>query len=164
MSKVSLVRTSDRTDGVRRVIALLDVNPVKEKAVVLKPNFNSADRTPGSTHIETLRALVQNLKEMGAKSITLAERSGPGDSTHTVMEKKGIFQLADELGFDILDLQAMGPRGQPLAGWIPVPQNIHGSRMHCANLLFKNARLRRPFHPVTEEFSRHVTRRKSLYG
>ncbi|HEY40281.1 MAG TPA: DUF362 domain-containing protein [Dehalococcoidia bacterium] len=121
MSKVSLVRTSDRTDGVRRVIALLDVNPVKEKAVVLKPNFNSADRTPGSTHIETLRALVQNLKEMGAKSITLAERSGPGDSTHTVMEKKGIFQLADELGFDILDLQAMGPEG-----WIHFhPEDSH---------------------------------------
>jgi uncharacterized protein (DUF362 family) len=111
MSKLSLVHTNDRTDGVRRAIALLDVNPVKGKAVVLKPNFNSADSTPGSTHIDTLRALVQNLKEMGATSIALAERSGPGDSTHTVMEKKGVFRLAEELGFDILDLQTMGAEG-----------------------------------------------------
>jgi len=111
MSKVSLVRTTDRADGVRRVLSLLDANPVKGKAVVLKPNLNSADRTPGSTHIDTLRALAQNLKDMGATSITLAERSGPGDSTNTVMEKKGVFQLAEELGFDILDLQAMEPEG-----------------------------------------------------
>jgi uncharacterized protein (DUF362 family) len=121
MSKVSLVRTTDRAEGVRRAISLLGDSPVKGKAVVLKPNFNSADRTPGSTHIDTLRALVQNLKEMGARSITLAERSGPGDSTRTVMEKKGIFQLAGELGFDILDLQAMGPEG-----WIHFrPENSH---------------------------------------
>lgn len=111
MSKVSLVHTSDRADGVRRAIALLDVNPVNGKAVALKPNFNSADRTPGSTHIDTLRALVQQLKDMGATGITLAERSGPGDSTHTVMEKKGVFKLAEELGFDILDLQAMESEG-----------------------------------------------------
>ena len=95
MNQVSLVRTSDRAKGVRRAIALLESNPVRGKTVMLKPNFNSADPTPGSTHIDTLRALVENLKEMGAKSITLAERSGPGDSTRTVMEKKGVFLLAE---------------------------------------------------------------------
>ena len=121
MSKVSLVRTSNRADGVRRAIALLDANPIKGKAVVLKPNFNSADRAPGSTHIDTLHALIQNLKEMGATRVTLAERSGPGDSTHTVMEKKGVLKLAEELGFDILDLQAMGDEG-----WVHIrPEDSH---------------------------------------
>jgi uncharacterized protein (DUF362 family) len=121
MSKVSLVRTTERADGVRRAISLLDANPVKGKAVVLKPNLNSADRTPGSTHIDTLRALVEYLKDMGATNIVLAERSGPGDSTQTVMEKKGVFELAEELGFDILDLQAMEPEG-----WIHFhPEDSH---------------------------------------
>jgi len=120
MKQVSLVCTSDRAKGVRRAIALLESNPVRGKAVVLKPNFNSADPTPGSTHIDTLRTLVENLKEMGAKSITLAERSGPGDSTRTVMEKKGVFLLAEELGFEILDLQEMGEDG-----WVLV--QIEGS-------------------------------------
>jgi uncharacterized protein (DUF362 family) len=108
MKQVGLVRTSDRAEGVSRAIALLESNPMREKAVMLKPNFNSADPAPGSTHIDTLRALVENLKEMGAKSITLAERSGPGDSTRTVMEKKGVFLLAEELGFEIINLQEMG--------------------------------------------------------
>ena len=120
MNQVSLVRTSDRAKGVRRDIALLESNPVRGKTVMLKPNFNSADPTPGSTHIDTLRALVENLKEMGAKSITLAERSGPGDSTRTVMEKKRILLLAEELGFEILDLQEVGEDG-----WVLV--QIEGS-------------------------------------
>jgi uncharacterized protein (DUF362 family) len=111
MTKISLVRTGDRTEGTRKAIDLLKINPVKGKAVVLKPNFNTADPAPGSTHNDTLRALIIKLKEMGARKITLAERSGPGPTTHDNMERKGIFVMAKELGFEILDLQAMGREG-----------------------------------------------------
>lgn len=111
MTKISLVRTDNRIDGVSRAVKLLDINPVKGKKVVLKPNFNTDDPAPGSTHIDTLRSLVNNLKEMGASGITLAERCGPSDTTRAVMEKKGVFELAKELGFDIINLQEMGPEG-----------------------------------------------------
>jgi uncharacterized protein (DUF362 family) len=121
MSKVSLVRTSDRSAGTRKAIDLLGINPVKGKAVVLKPNFNTADPAPGSTHNDTLRALITKLKEMGARKITLAERSGPGPSTHDNMERKGIFAMAKELGFEIVDLQAMDK-----SGWVLVkPKDSH---------------------------------------
>jgi uncharacterized protein (DUF362 family) len=121
MSKVSLVRTSDRSAGTRKAIDLLGINPVKGKAVVLKPNFNTADPAPGSTHNDTLRALITKLKEMGARKITLAERSGPGPSTHDNMERKGIFVMAKELGFEIVDLQAMDK-----SGWVLVkPKDSH---------------------------------------
>ena len=121
MSKISLVRTESRTEGVPRAIALLQSNPVQGKAVVLKPNFNSADLTPGSTHIDTLRSLVLTLQGMGATRITLAERSGPGDTTRQVMAKKGIFDLADELGFDIINLEELGPEG-----WVHLhPRDSH---------------------------------------
>jgi uncharacterized protein (DUF362 family) len=109
-TKVSLVLDKVRSNGVPRAIDMLESNPVRGKAVVLKPNFNSADLAPGSTHIDTLRALVLNIKRMGAKSITIAERSGPGDSTRVVMEKKGILELADELGFSIVNLEEAGPQ------------------------------------------------------
>lgn len=121
MTKISLVRTTNRTEGVPMAIALLQLNPVQGKAVTLKPNFNSADPAPGSTHNDTLRALVLTLKEMGATRITLAERSGPGDTTRQVMEKKGIFGLAQELGFEIINLEELGPEG-----WIHLhPKDSH---------------------------------------
>ncbi len=121
MSQITLVRTGDRADGVRKAIDLLKINPVKDKAVVLKPNFNTADPAPGSTHADTLRSLIIALKEMGARKITLAERSGPGPTTRDNMEKKGIFHMAKELGFEILDLQAMDKDG-----WVLVkPEDSH---------------------------------------
>jgi uncharacterized protein (DUF362 family) len=122
-TKVSLCLTKHRDDGVRHAIGLLEANPVEGKNVVLKPNFNSADLAPGSTHIDTLRALVLTLKQMGARSITLAERSGPGDLTRVVMEKKGVLDLAKQLGFAIVNLEEMAPHG-----WMHfVPQDSHWS-------------------------------------
>ena len=123
IAKVSLIRTPDRTSGVRRAIALFGYNPVQGKLVTLKPNFNTADPAPGSTHNDTLRTLVSTLYEMGAKRIILAERSGPPD-THDVMEKKGIFKLAQEMDFDIVNLQEIGSEG-----WVHLqPQDSHWER------------------------------------
>jgi len=68
---------------------------------MLKPNFNSADPAPGSTDNDVLRTQVEELWNMGAQSITVADRSGMGD-TRRVMEQKGIFNLAQELGFETL--------------------------------------------------------------
>lgn len=111
MAKVALVSTENRGEGVGKVIDLLGLKSFRSKRVVLKPNFNTADPTPGSTHNETLRSLVLALQQMGVREITLAERSGPGDSTRSVMEKKGIFKLAQELGFSIFNLEEAGPEG-----------------------------------------------------
>jgi uncharacterized protein (DUF362 family) len=111
MTKVTLVSTEDRGKGVRQAIDLLGLRSYRGKSVVLKPNFNTADPAPGSTHNDTLHSLILALQQMGARQITLAERSGPGDSTRAVMEKKGIFGLSQELGFNILNLEELGAEG-----------------------------------------------------
>jgi len=69
----------------------LGMNPCRGKDVLIKPNFNTADLTPGSTHNDTLVGLVEKIWEMGAKSISLGERSYP--PTREVMEAKGILPL-----------------------------------------------------------------------
>ncbi len=97
---VALVRTSDRADGVRRALDLLDHNPVHGRRVLLKPNYNSADPAPGSTHLDTLRALTGRLQEMGAAAITLGERSGMGE-TRQVLAQTGVLALAEEMGLEI---------------------------------------------------------------
>ena len=48
--------------------------------MALKANYNSADPFPASTHLDTLRAIVETLKAAGAGGITMAERSGMGDT------------------------------------------------------------------------------------
>ena len=85
-SKVAFVNTDDRKSGVASSIRALNINPVKNKNVLIKPNFNTSDLTPGSTHNETLVALVEEIWEMGAKTVRLGERSY--SRTRDVMEQK----------------------------------------------------------------------------
>jgi uncharacterized protein (DUF362 family) len=101
MSRVALVKTDDRKNGVKISLQILKINPVKGKNVLIKPNFNTADTPPGSTHNDTLAALVEEIWAMGAKSVSLGERSYP--RTREVMEKKGILPVLDKLNVKIVD-------------------------------------------------------------
>jgi len=106
-ARVALVRTDDRSDGLRRLLALTGVLDVAGKQVVVKPNFNSADPAPGSTHPDVLRGTVQALQAAGAQRITVADRSGMGN-THQVMAQLGIDAMAEDLGFDLVVLDELG--------------------------------------------------------
>lgn len=129
-SRVALVRTSDRTRGVAEVLRLLDLRAVSGKRVVLKPNFNSAHEAPGSTHNDTLSQLVRELHERGARTITLGESSGP-PRTQGVMEAKGIFDLARDLRFGVVDFETIAedqwvPFGATGTHW---PEGFHLPRL-----------------------------------
>ncbi len=116
---VALVKTDDRKEGVKASLKALRVNPVKNKNVLIKPNFNTADVYPGSTHNDTLIALVEELWRMGAKSITLGERSYP--PTLHVMEQKGILPLLKDLQVKIIDFDTL-----PNKDWVLVkPEKSH---------------------------------------
>jgi uncharacterized protein (DUF362 family) len=104
-SSVALVKTDDRREGVKASLKGLGVNPVKNKDVLIKPNFNTADPCPGSTHNDTLVALAEELWAMGAKSISLGERSFP--PTREVMEQKGILPLMRDLRVKIIDFDTL---------------------------------------------------------
>jgi uncharacterized protein (DUF362 family) len=101
MVRLAFVKTRDRAEGVRQALRLLDLNPVQGKGVLLKPNLNSADPAPASTHPATLRVLAEELWGMGARSITVADRSGQGN-TRRVMEALSISELAAELELETL--------------------------------------------------------------
>lgn len=105
MIKVAVISTKDRIYGVNKSLELLGINPVNGKDVVFKPNFNTADPYPASSSMETVKQLIIKIKEMGAKTITVAERSGPVN-TAEVFEKKRLEALAKELDFSIVNLDA----------------------------------------------------------
>ena len=103
MTKVAVISTTDRVYGVNKSFELMNINPFKGKNVIFKPNFNTADPPPASSSMETVRQIILKLKEVAAKSITIAERSGPAD-TDKVFKQKGLFKLAEELDFMIINL------------------------------------------------------------
>ena len=100
-SHVALVKTDNRKNGVKTSLKTLNTNPVKGKDVLIKPNFNTADIPPGSTDNDALVALVEEIWKMGARSISLGERSYP--LTREVMEKKGILPVLEKLNVKVID-------------------------------------------------------------
>lgn len=111
-SPVFLVRTNDRAAGIRRGLAALGAPAARGKHVAIKANFNSDDPFPASTHPDTLRHLVEQLRAAGASAVTVAERSGMGD-TRRVLERTGVTALGKELGFETVVLD-----DTPMEGWI----------------------------------------------
>jgi len=110
MTRVAFVKTQDRVAGVNKALDLLEIHSMEGKDLFLKPNFNSADVTPGSTHDDVLSTLVRRLQAMGASRITVGDRSGMGD-TRTVMKQKDVFRMADELGFETVVFDELDASG-----------------------------------------------------
>jgi len=119
MTQIAFVKTTNRQLGVEKAIELLNINPVNGKQVFLKPNFNSSDLAPGSTHPDILKTLISKLQAMGATSVILGDRSGMGN-TRQVMEQIGIFKLEKELGFKTVVLDEL-----PAEDWALVNQKNH---------------------------------------
>ena len=108
MAHVAFVKTTDRASGVKRAINLLGMEKFRGKDLFIKPNFNSSDPTPGSTHQDTLTALIRQLKAMGAGPLTVGDRSGMGN-TREVMSKKDAFQIGKELNAKVVVFDELGP-------------------------------------------------------
>jgi len=119
IGRVALVKTDDRAYGVRRALDLLELNPTQGKRVLLKPNYNTADPAPASTHPEVLRAFSQWLWDSGAETITVGDRAGMG-ATRAVLDLAGAFQVASDLGLETVVFDELDPDG-----W--APQQLAGS-------------------------------------
>jgi uncharacterized protein (DUF362 family) len=102
-TKITLYKTQDRKEGVKKVLELLDFSPVENKSVIIKPNFNTSDPAPASTHNDTLSQIVVELRDRGASQITVAERSY--QSFQSVIEDKEIISLANNYNFEIKNLE-----------------------------------------------------------
>jgi uncharacterized protein (DUF362 family) len=110
-SAVYLASTMDRAAAIRRGLQALGISFGSGKRVVIKPNFNSADPFPAATHPDTLAALVEHARAAGVSSITVADRSGMGN-TRQVMERKGVFEQAKALDYTAVPLEEL-----PLEAW-----------------------------------------------
>ncbi|MGB3702393.1 MAG: DUF362 domain-containing protein [Anaerolineales bacterium] len=118
--QVAFIKTQDRSRGVRQAIEMCGLKDVHDQNIFLKPNFNSPDPTPGATHPDVLRSIVSILRENLVAKITVGDRSGMGD-TRKAMDRLGVFELADELGFNTLIFDDLTPED-----WVMIqPTNSH---------------------------------------
>jgi uncharacterized protein (DUF362 family) len=105
-SKVVVAYGQDRKAGARKAVQAFGMPDVAGRTVLVKPNFNTADPAPGSTHADTLETMVRMLQEGGARHVIVGDRSGPAN-TREVFREKGIFEMADRLGFECLIFDEM---------------------------------------------------------
>jgi uncharacterized protein (DUF362 family) len=105
VSQVFVIKTGDRSAGVRELMDRFMVGQMSGKRVAIKANYNSADPFPASTHLDTLSSIVDSFQDSGA-SIVLAERSGMG-ITRDVLFEMGVTSLAQKKGFDVVVLDSL---------------------------------------------------------
>jgi uncharacterized protein (DUF362 family) len=133
-SDVYLVKTNHRTQGINDLLERFDLSKFSRKDIALKANFNSADPFPASTHIQTLKTLVENLQDVGASRVVMAERSGMGD-TRKVLEKMGVFELSHELDFEVVVLDE-----KEKGDWVKIDgENNHWLRGFYISRIFLEA-------------------------
>ncbi len=109
-AEIFIAGAADRTTGVQRVLGNIDLSDFSGYEIALKANFNSADLPPASTSIDTLDALCTAILAEKPKKLTLAERSGMGN-TRGVLEERGVIALSQERGFSAVVLDELDRTG-----------------------------------------------------
>jgi uncharacterized protein (DUF362 family) len=134
-SKVYVIKTNSRESGIKELLKYFDNGNLSGKRVALKANYNSQDPFPASTHIETLGALIDALREKGA-NLVLAERSGMGD-TRKALDETGVLELAKKKGMEVVILDELKSNG-----WLMIkPEATHWKRGFLFPKVFDDAYL-----------------------
>ena len=99
--KVAVAYAETPALGIQEVVARTgDFDFIKPgQKVLVKPNVNSDDPSPGTTHHEALAEVVRLAKAKGAYVI-VGDRSNPMFGTISAMKKTGMYEAAKKAGAD----------------------------------------------------------------
>ncbi len=126
IADVFITGGKNRDAAIRDLLGAFDLSSFSGTSVAIKANFNSADPFPASTHPDTLGSICRVMTDKKPSRITLAERSGMGD-TREVLEWAGVFDMARELGFSVAVLDELD-RGE----W----QEVQATGLHWSRGFF----------------------------
>ncbi|MFL7893498.1 MAG: DUF362 domain-containing protein [Anaerolineales bacterium] len=119
-TQVAFIKTQNRTLGVRQAVEMFGLKDIYDQRVFIKPNYNSSDPTPGSTHPDVLRTIITILQENKSGQITVGDRSGMEDTRQT-MQRLGVFEMQEEFGFKTIIFDDLSP-----ADWVMInPPRSH---------------------------------------
>src|SRR5437867_11945870 len=126
--RVVVAREADRARAVAACLDALEFRACEGRGVAVKANFNSEDAFPASTHPDTLAALVATLKARRAGALTVAERSGMGD-TRRVLERTGAADVAKKAGARVIVLDDVGRPAWETFRAEHWPHGLHAARL-----------------------------------
>lgn len=129
--RVYIIKTTDRSGGIAALIAAAGLPDLAGKKVVIKPNFNSDDPFPATTHLDTLKAAIEFVKAASPESLVIAERSGMGE-TEEVLDNRGVLALAVSAEVGVINLDALeagawvvrGTKGTHWQNGVMIPQVV----------------------------------------
>jgi len=152
-AEIFIAGATGRSIGVQRVLNEIDLSVFSGAEIALKANYNSADLPPASTHIDTLDALCATILAEKPKKITLAERSGMGN-TREVLEERGAIACARERGFSVVVLDEVDR-----TGWTEIQSpGLHWSRgFFIASIFARAERVVQTCCLKTHRFGGHFT-------
>jgi len=104
--RVVLALDPDRASATRKVVKTIGMPDLSDKNVLIKPNFNTADPAPGSTHMDSLRTMVELVKEKTPRKVAIGDRSGPA-KTAKVFREKGVLDLGEKMGVECIIFDQM---------------------------------------------------------
>jgi len=99
--KVAVAYAQTPAQGIQEVISQtgnLDFIEPGQK-ILIKPNVNSDDPAPGTTHPQALKEVIKLVKEKGGYVI-VGDRSNPRWKTIPAMKTTGMYQAAEDAGAD----------------------------------------------------------------
>jgi len=157
-SLVAVARGRGRRDAVRRAVEMLGgirravpepgnpgASPMRGDPepgpVLLKPNFNSADPFPASTHRDHIQAVIDLLREAGCAEIALGEMGGllslPAKGNFA---RWGVDALAEANGLEVLRfdeeawVRARVPGAIRWGGWVHCIERLLRPGQHVVSL------------------------------
>lgn len=104
-SRVALVRGDSRYSNIRRALEAIgqDIDLTGKRRVVIKPNFVSVHKPLSATHVDAVRAVLDELHARGVGDITLAEGPASGDLQRG-LKNYGYLPLIEEYDLRVVDL------------------------------------------------------------
>lgn len=140
-SKVFVIKASDRVDGITQALTMFGgLGFATGRDVVLKPNYNSQNPFPATTHDDTIRTIVGKLKDANAGQITLGESSGAttgsATPTATVIQAKNTVAFCQQLGIEFQSYDDQGVEfetfnfdGMTWSGGLAIPKLMRSDRV-----------------------------------
>lgn len=150
-ARVVVVGQRDRAKAVAACFEAFAFKACEGREVAVKANFNSDDPFPASTHPATLAAMLVELGRRRATGLTLAERSGMGD-TRAVIERTGAASAVGTAGGKVVVLDDAGREA-----WRPFTAEHWPEGFHAARLFTDGACAVQTMCCKTHRFGGHVT-------